>query len=70
MYTVYILATVALHCSAAESLCDCVTSGPSPCASRLLDCFVVDSPASSVALSPVGEYLVTTHVDEQGIYLW
>ena len=30
----------------------------------------MDAPASSVALSPVGEYLVTTHVDEQGIYLW
>lgn len=39
-------------------------------AGRLLDCFLVESPITSLALSPVGEFLVTTHVDDLGIYLW
>lgn len=37
---------------------------------RMLDCFLVDSPVTSLALSPVSEYLATTHVDDCGIYLW
>lgn len=37
---------------------------------RLIDCFLVDTPASSVAISPTGEFLATTHQDDLGIYLW
>ena len=38
--------------------------------SRLIDCFLVDSPATSCAFSPSGEFLVTTHQDNVGMYLW
>ncbi|XP_012564230.2 WD repeat-containing protein 36 isoform X1 [Hydra vulgaris] len=38
--------------------------------SRLVDCFMVDTPASSVAFSPTSEFLATTHQDDVGIYLW
>ena len=38
--------------------------------SRLIDCFLVDAPATSCAFSPTGEFLVTTHQDNVGIYLW
>ena len=35
-----------------------------------MDAFLVDSPPTSVALSPSGDFLCTTHVDDLGIYLW
>ena len=35
-----------------------------------MDCFVLDEPVTSLDMSPLGEYLVTTHVDNLGIYLW
>lgn len=38
--------------------------------SRLIDCFLVESPVTSCAFSPSGEFLVTTHQDNVGIYLW
>ena len=38
--------------------------------SRLIDCFLVDLPVTSLAVSPVGDFMVTTHVDDLGIYLW
>jgi len=38
--------------------------------SRLIDCFIVESPATSCAFSPSGEFLVTTHQDNVGMYLW
>jgi len=37
---------------------------------RLIDCFCADSPVTSLSLTPTGEYLATTHVDQNGIYLW
>jgi len=37
---------------------------------RLIDCFLIDEPATSVAFSPSGEFLATTHQDNLGIYLW
>ncbi|KXJ18322.1 WD repeat-containing protein 36 [Exaiptasia diaphana] len=37
---------------------------------RLLDCFLVKSPTTSLAMSPTGEYLATAHVDDLGIFLW
>ena len=37
---------------------------------RLLDCFLVESPATSLSISPVGDFLATAHVDDVGIYLW
>ncbi len=37
---------------------------------RMIDIFLVESPATSVALSPSGDFLATTHVDDLGIYLW
>ena len=32
--------------------------------------FLVDSPATSLALSPTGDFLASSHVDDLGIYLW
>ena len=40
------------------------------CYHRLVDCFLVDSPTTSIALSPTGDFLASTHVDDLGIYLW
>lgn len=37
---------------------------------RLIDCFLVDSPATSISFSPTGDFLASTHVDDLGIYLW
>lgn len=39
-------------------------------AARLIDCFLVESPVTSLAMSPVEDFLVTTHVDDLGVYLW
>ncbi|XP_068725814.1 WD repeat-containing protein 36-like [Montipora capricornis] len=39
-------------------------------AARLIDVFLVESPVTSLAISPVAEFLVTTHVDDLGVYLW
>eukprot|EP01133_Synstelium_polycarpum_P000453 gene453-541_t len=36
----------------------------------LIDWFLVDKPITSLAFSPKGEYLITTHVGELPIYLW
>ena len=38
--------------------------------SRLIDCFLVESPVTSLAMSPIADFLVTTHVDDLGVYLW
>ena len=32
--------------------------------------FLVDAPATSLALSPTGDFLASSHVDDLGIYLW
>ncbi|KAB7504795.1 WD repeat-containing protein 36 [Armadillidium nasatum] len=40
---------------------------PSGCC---VDIFCVPSPASSIALSPTGEFLATVHTGHLGIYLW
>ncbi|XP_013379758.1 WD repeat-containing protein 36 isoform X1 [Lingula anatina] len=37
---------------------------------RLLDCFALDAAATSLTMSPTGDFLATTHVDDLGIYLW
>ncbi|XP_062509636.1 WD repeat-containing protein 36-like [Corticium candelabrum] len=39
-------------------------------AAKLLDCFLVESAATSVSMSEVGDFLATTHVDNLGVYLW
>ncbi|KAK1884319.1 WD repeat-containing protein 36 [Dissostichus eleginoides] len=36
----------------------------------LVDCFLVAMAPTSVSLSPTGDFLVTTHVDSLGVYLW
>ncbi|XP_028660660.2 WD repeat-containing protein 36 isoform X1 [Erpetoichthys calabaricus] len=36
----------------------------------LIDCFLLDSAAVSITMSPTGNFLATSHVDELGIYLW
>ena len=36
----------------------------------LVDCFLVERICTSVAFSPTGEFLATTHVDCLGVYLW
>lgn len=38
--------------------------------SSMIDCFLVDSPAVTVALSHNSNVLATCHVDDLGIYLW
>ncbi|KAG8746806.1 hypothetical protein FRC12_014216 [Ceratobasidium sp. 428] len=38
--------------------------------SRLIDAFKTPSVATSVALSPSGDFLATSHVDSVGIFLW
>ncbi|XP_063744839.1 WD repeat-containing protein 36 isoform X2 [Eleginops maclovinus] len=40
---------------------------PSGC---LVDCFLVAMAPTSMSLSPTGDFLVTTHVDSLGVYLW
>ncbi|XP_053330329.1 WD repeat-containing protein 36 [Spea bombifrons] len=40
---------------------------PSGC---LIDCFLFDSAAVSLSMSPTGDFLATAHVDDLGIYLW
>ncbi|THD20913.1 WD repeat containing protein 36 [Fasciola hepatica] len=37
---------------------------------RLIDCFRVSAPITSIALSPAGEFLATTHANCLGVYLW
>ncbi|KAK2156514.1 hypothetical protein LSH36_211g01051 [Paralvinella palmiformis] len=37
---------------------------------RLIDCFLVDGAVTSLTLSPTSDFLVTTHVDDLGVYLW
>ena len=37
---------------------------------RLVDCFLLDSPATSLAFSPTGDFLATSHLDDIGIFLW
>lgn len=37
---------------------------------RLIDCFLVEDVCTSLSLSPTGEFLATTHVDNLGVYLW
>ncbi|XP_061479842.1 WD repeat-containing protein 36 [Rhineura floridana] len=40
---------------------------PSGC---LVDYFLLDSVAVSIAMSPTGDFLASSHVDDLGIYLW
>lgn len=40
---------------------------PSGC---LVDCFLVESAAVSLSMSPTGDFLASSHVDNLGIYLW
>ncbi|KAJ3122567.1 hypothetical protein HK098_002746 [Nowakowskiella sp. JEL0407] len=35
-----------------------------------IDCFRVDNVVTSLSFSPVGDFLVTTHVDQVGLFLW
>ena len=37
---------------------------------RLVDCFLVDSPVTSLSISPTSDFLVTSHLDDVGVYLW
>lgn len=38
--------------------------------SYLIDHFRVESPCTSLTISPTGQYLATTHANDLGIYLW
>jgi len=40
------------------------------CVYRLIDCFLVDSAITSLTLSPTSDFLVTSHQDDVGVYLW
>lgn len=37
---------------------------------KLIDCFLVEPPVTSLTMSPTDTFLATTHVDDVGIYLW
>ena len=37
---------------------------------RLVDCFLVTSPVTSLAFSPTSMFLATSHVGDVGVYLW
>ena len=37
---------------------------------RMVDIFLVESPATSLAFSPTGDFLASSHVDDLGVYLW
>ncbi|XP_069127390.1 WD repeat-containing protein 36-like [Argopecten irradians] len=37
---------------------------------RLVDCFAVDLAVTTLSMSPTGDFLVTAHVDDIGVYLW
>lgn len=37
---------------------------------RLIDCFAVDAAVTSLSMSPTGDFLATSHVDDLGVYLW
>lgn len=37
---------------------------------QLVDWFSFQSPATSIAFSPIGDFLATSHVNNLGIYLW
>jgi hypothetical protein len=39
-------------------------------AGRLIDWFTVESPVKSLAMSPAGDFLATTHIGHNGIFLW
>lgn len=39
-------------------------------AAQLVDLFQVDSPCTSLTMSPTGEFLATTHINYLGIFLW
>lgn len=46
-------------------------SPPLPCSPlRLIDCFLSESPATTLAFSPTADFLATAHVDDLGVYLW
>ena len=52
-------------------VCLCVWVGACLCSvNRLIDYFLEESPATSIAFSPTGDFLATSHVDDLGIYLW
>ena len=45
-------------------------SPPLPSPPRLIDCFLSESPATTLAFSPTADFLATAHVDDLGVYLW
>lgn len=53
--------------TASMDCCIKVWDLPSGC---LLDCFLLDSAAVSITMSPTGDFLASSHVDDLGIYLW
>lgn len=38
--------------------------------SKLVDIFLMKKPCRSLDMSPTGEFLVTSHLDDLGVYLW
>ena len=36
----------------------------------LIDCFMIEQSITSLSLSPTGNFLATSHVDDLGVYLW
>ncbi|XP_069481588.1 WD repeat-containing protein 36 [Ambystoma mexicanum] len=53
--------------TASMDCCIKVWDLPSGC---LIDCFLLDSAAVSITMSPTGDSLASSHVDDLGIYLW
>nr|XP_033785021.1 WD repeat-containing protein 36 [Geotrypetes seraphini] len=53
--------------SASMDCCIKVWDLPSGC---LIDCFMLDSAALSITMSPTGDFLASSHIDDLGICLW
>ncbi|XP_030049327.1 WD repeat-containing protein 36 [Microcaecilia unicolor] len=53
--------------TASMDCCIKVWDLPSGC---LIDCFMMDSAALSITMSPTGDFLASSHVDDLGICLW
>lgn len=49
---------------------DCTVRTWSLVHGRLIDCFGVESPVTTLSLSPTGDFLATSHVGDLGVYLW
>ncbi|KAL8567228.1 hypothetical protein ACOMHN_046638 [Nucella lapillus] len=53
-----------------SSSMDCTVRTWSLVHGRLIDCFGVESPVTTLSMSPTGDFLATSHLGDLGVYLW